>query len=74
MTCRSELLPRLPALRLRAEREQVICLLRIKVRPADPKGARLHALVASRRAPFLRRFRLYGPAAPPAPRRTPSAA
>ena len=74
MISRSELTFGLPALRLRAARGRLVCLLRTRVRATEPNRARLLALIASRQAPFLRCFRLYGPAARPAPRRTPSAA
>ena len=74
MISRSDLPSRRPLLRLQARHGQLVCLLRTRVRATEPNRARVFALIASRQAPFLRCFRLYGPAARPAPRRAPSAA
>jgi hypothetical protein len=50
---------RLPALRLRAGRGQVVCLLRPQASATRGDGVCLLALIASRRTPFLRCLRLY---------------
>lgn len=74
MIYRSERRQHLPALRLRAGGGQLVCLLRARASTTDPNSARVLAFIASWRAPFLRRFRLYGQHAVPSPHRTPSAA
>lgn len=71
---RSERRRHVPTLRLRARSGQLVCLLLAEVRVADPKGARVLAFIASRRAPFLRCFRLYEQSAVPSPSSTPHAA
>jgi hypothetical protein len=74
MICRSERRRQLPTLRLRAGGGQLVCLLRAPSSTTDQNGARVLAFIASWRAPFLRRFRLYGQRAVPSPHSTPSAA
>ena len=75
MIYRSERRHHLPTLRLRAGGGQLVCLLRTEVRVTDPNGARVLAFIASWRAPFLRRFRLYHQPPPIlSPGSTPSAA
>ncbi|HEY8743391.1 MAG TPA: hypothetical protein VIU62_09845 [Chloroflexota bacterium] len=59
MICRSEITSRLPTVRLRALRGQLICLLRPPTAAADNDRACALAFIASPRAPFLRRLRLY---------------
>ena len=72
---RSEQRHHLPTLRLRAGGGQLVCLLRAQSSTTDPNGARVLAFIASWRAPFLRRFRLYHQGPPIlSPGSTPSAA
>ena len=56
---RSERTLRLPTVRLRALRGTFVCLLRPQAAATRSDGVRLLAFVVSRRAPFLRRLRLY---------------
>lgn len=51
--------PYLPALRLRARRGQVVCLLRPQASAMRSDSACLLAITASYRTPFLRCLRLY---------------
>ena len=59
MRCRSEIPSRLPSLRFRLTRSGLICLLRHSGLRAHQDRAAALALIASPRAPFLRRLRLY---------------
>lgn len=56
---RSERMLRLPTVRLRALRGTFVCLLRPQAAATKSDSVRLLAFVVSRRAPFLRRLRLY---------------
>ena len=58
-TCRSNGFRPLPILRLRLTRGGLVCLLRHSGLRAHQDRAAALALIASPRAPFLRRLRLY---------------
>ena len=59
MICRSDVSSRLPSLQLRVTRGALVCLLRSHSLAANQDCAAALAFIASPRAPFLRRLRLY---------------
>ena len=59
MIFRTKGIHRLPALRLRVMHGAVTCLVRFQGPASRPGRAGVLAVIASRRAPFLRRWRLY---------------